>query len=53
LAPTVPEERVKISWVTLDRICQEEADGKEDVRRELAQRQAADVLRLCDAAEVG
>jgi hypothetical protein len=35
LAPTVPEERVKISWVTIDRICQEEADGKEDVRREL------------------
>ena len=35
LAPTVPEERVKMSWVTLDRICQEEADGKEDVRREL------------------
>ena len=24
-----------MSWVTLDRICQEEADGKEDVRREL------------------
>jgi hypothetical protein len=35
LAPTVPEERVKMSWVTIDRICQEEADGKEDVRREL------------------
>jgi len=26
---------VKISWVTIDRFCQEEADGKEDVRREL------------------
>jgi tetratricopeptide (TPR) repeat protein len=26
---------VKVSWVTIDRICQEEADGKEDVRREL------------------
>ncbi len=24
-----------MSWVTLDRICQEKADGKEDVRREL------------------
>ena len=24
-----------MSWVTIDRICQEEADGKEDVRREL------------------
>jgi hypothetical protein len=24
-----------MSWVTLDRICQEEADGQEDVRREL------------------
>jgi hypothetical protein len=35
LAPTLSEERVKMSWVTLDRICQEEADGKEDVRREL------------------
>jgi hypothetical protein len=35
LAPTVPEERVKMSWVTIDRICQEDADGKEDVRREL------------------
>ena len=35
MAPTVPEERVKMSWVTIDRICQEEADGKEDVRREL------------------
>jgi uncharacterized protein YchJ len=29
------EERVEMSWVTLDRICQGEADGKEDVRREL------------------
>jgi SEC-C motif len=35
LAPTLPEEHVKISWVTIDRFCQEEADGKEDVRREL------------------
>src|SRR5215813_13557815 len=35
LAPTQPEERVKLSWVTIDRFCQEEADGKEDVRREL------------------
>src|SRR6478736_6692573 len=35
LARTLPEERVKMSWVTIDRICQEEADGKEDVRREL------------------
>jgi SEC-C motif len=35
LAPTLPEERVKISWVTIDRFCQEEADGKEDIRREL------------------
>jgi len=26
---------VKISWVTIDRICQEEADAKEDVRRDL------------------
>jgi hypothetical protein len=26
---------VKISWVTIDRFCQEEADDKEDVRREL------------------
>jgi len=26
---------VKISWVTIDRICQEEADAKENVRREL------------------
>jgi hypothetical protein len=25
---------VKISWVTIDRICQEEADAKENVRRE-------------------
>jgi hypothetical protein len=35
LAPTLQEERVKISWVTIDRFCQEEADGKEDIRREL------------------
>jgi hypothetical protein len=35
LAPTLPEERVKISWVTIDRFCQDEADVKEDVRREL------------------
>ena len=35
LAPTQPEERVKLSWVTIDRFCQEEADAKEDVRREL------------------
>jgi uncharacterized protein YecA (UPF0149 family) len=26
---------VKISWVTIDRICQEEADANENVRREL------------------
>ena len=26
---------MKISWVTIDRFCQEEADDKEDVRREL------------------
>ena len=26
---------MKISWVTIDRICQEEADDKEDVRRQL------------------
>ena len=25
---------MKISWVTIDRICQEEADAKENVRRE-------------------
>ena len=35
MAPRLPEERVKIGWVTIDRFCQEEADGKEDVRREL------------------
>ena len=34
LAPTLPEERVKMSWVTLDRICQEQVD-KDGVRREL------------------
>jgi len=34
LAPTVPEERVEMSWVTLDRICQEKVD-KEGVRSEL------------------
>jgi uncharacterized protein YchJ len=34
LAPTVPEERVKMSWVTIDRICQEKVD-KEGVRSEL------------------
>jgi hypothetical protein len=26
---------VKLSWATIDRFCQEEADTKEDVRREL------------------
>ena len=26
---------MKISWVTIDRYCQEEADAKENVRREL------------------
>jgi hypothetical protein len=26
---------MKISWVTVDRFCQEEADAKEDIRREL------------------
>jgi tetratricopeptide (TPR) repeat protein len=35
LAPTLPEERVDMSWVTLDRICQEKADAEEDFRREL------------------
>ena len=35
LAPILPEERVKISWVTIDRFCQEEADGSEDIRRDL------------------
>jgi hypothetical protein len=35
LAPTLTEERVKMSWVTIDRVCQQEADGKEDVRRQL------------------
>lgn len=35
LAATLPEERVDMSWVTIDRICQEEADAKEDVRRQL------------------
>lgn len=35
MAPIQPEERVKLSWVTIDRFCQEEADAKEDVRREL------------------
>ena len=35
MVPTLPEERVEISWVTIDRFCQEEADAKEDVRREL------------------
>src|SRR2546430_16445650 len=29
------EERVDMSWVTLDRICQEKADAEEDFRREL------------------
>jgi len=32
LASALPEERVKISWVTIDRFCQEEADGREDIR---------------------
>jgi hypothetical protein len=41
----IPEERVKISWVTIDRICQEEADAKENIRRELEHaRQAAALL---------
>lgn len=35
MTPMPSEERVRMSWVTIDRICQEEADGKEDVRREL------------------
>ena len=26
---------MKISWVTIDRVCQEKADGSEAVRREL------------------
>jgi hypothetical protein len=34
LASTLTEERVKMSWVTLDRICQEKVD-KEGVRSEL------------------
>src|SRR5690348_3779400 len=34
LARTLPEERVEMSWVTLDRICQEKVD-KEGVRGEL------------------
>src|SRR5205814_806494 len=34
LARTLPEERVNMSWVTLDRICQERVD-KEGVRLEL------------------
>jgi len=35
LAATLPEERVDMSWVTLDRICQEKADAEEDFQREL------------------
>src|SRR2546421_1115401 len=35
LAARLPEERVDMSWVTLDRICQEKADAEEDFRREL------------------
>ena len=36
---------MKISWVTIDRFCQEEADAKENIRRQLrAQRQAAALL---------
>ena len=31
----ISEERVKISRVTIDRFCQEDADAKENVRREL------------------
>jgi hypothetical protein len=35
LTATLREERVDMSWVTLDRICQEKADAEEDCRREL------------------
>jgi hypothetical protein len=40
---------VKLSWVTIDRFCQEEADAKKDVRRELERtgrplRSSADAL---------
>jgi tetratricopeptide (TPR) repeat protein len=35
LAATILEERVNMSWVVIDRVCQEEADAKEEVRREL------------------
>ena len=35
MTATLPEERVDMSWVTLDRICQEKADAEEDFRREL------------------
>ena len=35
MARTLPEERVNMSWVTLDRICQERVD-KDGVRLELA-----------------
>jgi hypothetical protein len=38
LAPTLSEERVKMSWVTLDRICQEQAEGDECVHRELVRK---------------
>ena len=49
MAPTLRRKRVKISWVTIDRFCQEEADSKEDVRRELERtgrplRSSADAL---------
>jgi hypothetical protein len=32
LAATLPEVRVDMSWVTLDRICQQKADAEEDFR---------------------
>ena len=31
LSATLSEERVKTSWLTIDRFCQEEAEAKEDV----------------------
>jgi hypothetical protein len=46
LASTLPEERVKISWVTIDRICQEEADSKENVRRELVRNGGGNPAKL-------
>jgi hypothetical protein len=41
LATTRPEERVNVdmSWVEIDRICQEKADAEEDFRRELERKE--------------